>query len=210
MSQPVGVIPPFMVPVPLPRDCPLGIGFIGAGNVVNSAHLPQYLRAGYRVVGCADRRPEAVEATQRRWNLPFATTDDRRLLERPEVAVVVAIPPEDRLTVVREAAAAGKHLLLEKPFAHRYAEAVAMVQAAEAAGVKLAVNKNRRWLAPHWAARGLLAQGAIGTPCNEAAAHCLTDGRWQRGRHFTRFLGARYCALPLGFYGQVGGRWTSW
>ncbi len=83
MSQPVGVIPSFMVPVPLPRDCPLGIGFIGAGSVVNSAHLPQYRKAGYRVVGCADRRPEALEATQQRWNLAFATTDYRRLLERP-------------------------------------------------------------------------------------------------------------------------------
>jgi len=101
----------------------------------------------------------------------------------------VAIPPEDRLTVVREAAAAGKHILLEKPFAHRYAEAVAMVRAAEAAGVKLAVNQNRRWMAPHWAARWLLEQGAIGTPyfavyTGRSNQEYLVGSWYERYRHF--------------------------
>lgn len=42
-------------------------------------------------------------------------------------------------------------------------------------------------------------------PRDEAAAHLFTDGRWQRGRHFTRFLPARYYGLPLGFYAQEDG-----
>lgn len=42
-------------------------------------------------------------------------------------------------------------------------------------------------------------------PRDEQAAHIITDGRWQRGRHHTRFLPARYYGLPLGFYGQTGG-----
>ena len=37
-------------------------------------------------------------------------------------------------------------------------------------------------------------------PRDERAASLLSDGRWQRGRHFTRFAGARYYGLPLGVY----------
>jgi hypothetical protein len=40
----------------------------------------------------------------------------------------------------------------------------------------------------------------VAFPRDEQAAHLITDGRWQRGRHFTRFLPARYYAVPLGFY----------
>jgi hypothetical protein len=42
-------------------------------------------------------------------------------------------------------------------------------------------------------------------PRDERAAHLITDGRWQRGRHWTRFLPARYYGLPLGFYTQREG-----
>ncbi len=37
-------------------------------------------------------------------------------------------------------------------------------------------------------------------PRDEAAAHLFTDGRWQRGRHWTRFLPARYYSRPMGYY----------
>lgn len=40
----------------------------------------------------------------------------------------------------------------------------------------------------------------VSFPRDERAAELLCDGRWQRGRHFTRFLPCRYYALPLGFY----------
>jgi hypothetical protein len=37
-------------------------------------------------------------------------------------------------------------------------------------------------------------------PRDERSANIVTDGRWQRGRHLTRFAPVRYYALPLGFY----------
>lgn len=39
----------------------------------------------------------------------------------------------------------------------------------------------------------------VAFPRDEAAAHLLTDGRWQRGRHFTRFIPCRYYAMPVNF-----------
>lgn len=40
----------------------------------------------------------------------------------------------------------------------------------------------------------------VAFPRDERAANLLNDGRWQRGRHFTRFTTARYYGLPVGVY----------
>ncbi len=45
----------------------------------------------------------------------------------------------------------------------------------------------------------------VGFPRDEASAHILSDGRWQSGRNWTRFLAARYYAHPVGVYSQVDG-----
>lgn len=54
-------------------------------------------------------------------------------------------------------------------------------------------------------ANGLFREMYISFPRDERAANLITDGRWQRGRHFTRFLPARYYGLPIGFYSQGSG-----
>lgn len=151
-------------PQPPPRR-DLGIGIIGTGSIVNFAHLPAYQKAGYRVVGLCDVRPEAVEQTRARWGIDFATTDYRALSAHPEVQIVdVATGNEGRVEIVQEAAAAGKHVLIQKPFAWRFEEARAMVEAAERGGIKLAVNQNARWAPAYRAAREALRQGLLGEP----------------------------------------------
>jgi len=180
--------PEGLVPPPAPSE--LRIGTIGAGSIVNGAHIPQYMEAGYRVVGCADINPEAAEATKSRWNLEFSTTDYRDLLERPDIDVVlVAVRAEGRRDIVRDAVAAGKHVLLEKPFAHRYDDAVAMVEAAEAAGVKIAVNQNRRWMPLHYATRRMLDELLIGQPFlgiyhGRSNQEYLVGSWYEQYRHF--------------------------
>lgn len=168
----------------------LGIGCIGAGGIVNGAHIPQYQRLGFRVTGCADIVSEAAESTAQKWNLPFSTTDYRELLAHPDVDIVlVAIRPEGRREIVEEAVAAGKHVLIEKPFAHTYADAVAMVHAAEEAGVKLAVNQNRRWMPAHAETRKLIEENVIGAPfaatyLGRANQEYLVGQWYEQDRHF--------------------------
>jgi predicted dehydrogenase len=173
-----------------PAPSELRIGTIGAGSIVNGAHIPQYTQAGYRIVGCADINAEAAEATKERWNLAFSTTDYRDLLERPDIdVVVVAVRAEGRGDIVRDAAAAEKHILLEKPFAHSYADAAAMVEVAEQAGIKLAVNQNRRWMPLHYATRRLLDEGSIGQPFlgvyqGRSNQEYLVGSWYEQHRHF--------------------------
>ena len=49
----------------LPRNLNRGIAIIGAGGIINYAHLPAYKKAGFRVVGITDRNREAAEKTRK-------------------------------------------------------------------------------------------------------------------------------------------------
>jgi predicted dehydrogenase len=60
------------------------------------------------------------------------------------------------------ALAAGKHVLVEKPFAPTLLEAQAVVEAAAAQGRVLMVSQNYRHFPAPWAVRDLIAEGALG------------------------------------------------
>jgi predicted dehydrogenase len=140
-----------------------GIAVIGAGGIVRDAHLPAYKKAGYRVAGICDLRKEAADAAAAKFSIPFVTDDYRKLLDRKDVDVVdVAIPDQGRLDVVREAAARGKHLLVQKPMAYSVGAAKEMVAICEKAGVLLAVNQNARWGPEFRAAWSLAKSGFLG------------------------------------------------
>jgi predicted dehydrogenase len=88
--------------------------------------------------------------------------DVEQLLSAGVEVVDVATRPAERAAIIEQALAAGCHVLSQKPFATDLATARRLVAAADAQGVKLAVNQNGRW-APHWAyARRLIAAGALG------------------------------------------------
>jgi predicted dehydrogenase len=89
--------------------------------------------------------------------------DYRDLLAQDDVELVsVASPPSTRVQIVRDAAAAGKHVVCEKPFALTLAEADEMIAACEAAGVKLFMYHNYLYYGEHRLAQKLIAEGAIG------------------------------------------------
>src|SRR5262249_61711909 len=68
------------------------------------------------------------------------------LLPAPEIAPVVRAPPHSRhAEQIAQAAAAGKHVFVEKPMTLDLASARAAAEAAAKAGVLLAVGFNRRF-----------------------------------------------------------------
>lgn len=140
-----------------------GIVVIGAGAIVNDAHLPAYRKAGFRVLGIADQSLEAARATARRFEIPFSTQSVDELLRLDGAQVVdVAIPDAGRLPLVEAAAKRGLHLLLQKPMAASIAVATEMVRIAAQAHIKLAVNQNARWCPQYRAAALYCHRGDIG------------------------------------------------
>ncbi|HDS0924129.1 TPA: oxidoreductase [Stenotrophomonas maltophilia] len=85
------------------------------------------------------------------------------LLADPAVdAVVIATPNEQHAPLALAALRAGKHVLVDKPFALSTAEAEAVVDAAREAGRVVCVFQNRRFDADFLTLRGLLAAGTLG------------------------------------------------
>ena len=94
---------------------------------------------------------------------PFPTTGDLDgLLDDPSVdAVMILTPPNTHGELVARAAAAGKHVLVEKPLEVSTDRAEALVAAAEAAGVTLAVVLQHRFRPAAERLAALLAEGAL-------------------------------------------------
>ncbi len=85
------------------------------------------------------------------------------LLSRSDVAaVVLATPDQERPRLTRMAAAAGKHVLAEKPMAPTVAECDQMIADCAAAGVNLAVVKTERFRKITQRAKQLIDDGTLG------------------------------------------------
>jgi predicted dehydrogenase len=140
-----------------------GIGIVGAGGIVESAHLPAYRKAGFRVEAIYDLDPAKARRLADQFGIPRPVASLDELLDRPEIAIVdIAIPAWAQPEVARRAIGAGKHLLCQKPFAESYPEALGIVRAAEDAGVRIAVNQNMRFSPLIRAARTLVERGWLG------------------------------------------------
>ena len=115
-------------PVP---DGPLKIGIIGAG--LNSDYHINFSRAyqGAQIVAIADSDPSRAQAAAAKYGIPRACASVAELLAETNVQLVhVVTPPTTHFPIVREAIAAGRHVLVEKPLAPTVAEGRRLVDAA--------------------------------------------------------------------------------
>ena len=141
----------------------LRIGIIGCGGIVTGAHLPAYQAAGLDIVAVFDVDQERARTVASDFAIPTVAASAEELVARDDVDIVdIAVLPWVQPEVVAVVAAAGKHMLCQKPLAMDYATGLVEVETAEAANVLLAVNHQMRWDAGIAASRDLIAQGALG------------------------------------------------
>jgi predicted dehydrogenase len=76
--------------------------------------------------------------------------------------VVVATPNETHFALAKQALGAGKHVVIDKPFAATSAEATELIELAAARGLVLAPFHNRRWDGDFVTVKKILAQGRLG------------------------------------------------
>lgn len=143
---------------------PVKVGLIGCGSIARSAHLPamQALRDRVALVAAADLNVEAAQAAAAPWGAE-AYADGRLVVGRDDVEVIVIATPEAahrEWTVA--AAAAGKHVLCEKPMAPSLEDADAMIAACRAAGVHLMIGHSRRFTRRYMEIRRAIDRGEIG------------------------------------------------
>lgn len=167
------------------------IGVIGLG-MASAPHAQSLidLKDRVEVAGCFSPSAERRAAFAARHGLP---TVDRieTLLEDPALsAVLLLTPPDSHAELVARCAAAGKHVLLEKPLDATPEGARAVVSAMEAAGLTLGVVLQHRFRASVERLAGLMRDGVLGRPLSAAvsvrwwrdAAYYAQPGRGMKSR----------------------------
>ena len=115
----------------------LRIGLIGAARVATYAIIDPARRVeGVRIIGVAARDPERAKAYAAAHEIGRTYDSYADLLQDPEINLVyVATPPSRHADQALAAIAAGKAVLVEKPFSMTSVEAERVSKAAERAGV---------------------------------------------------------------------------
>ena len=153
----------------------MGWGLIGASTIAKE-HMVNAINAqvGHHVQAVFSTSQERAEQFASAAGINKAYDSLEALLADPLVHIVyISTTNELHYSQVLAAAAAGKHVLCEKPLALNIKDAQEMVKACEKAGVVMATNHHLRNAATHQAMRDLIASGAIGQPLFARVFHAV-------------------------------------
>jgi len=149
----------------------LGIGMVGAGTMAGAHSLalsmlpPLYpdLPLRPRLVAVADVNERLASRLAERYTYARVEPDWGSLVEAPDVDLVVTcLPPSYNREVVLGAAAAGKHVVSEKPLATDAETGAELLTACRRAGVFHGLGAAYRWTPALRAIRELIDGGELG------------------------------------------------
>ena len=143
----------------------LGYKFMGKAhsNALRQVRrfFPGKLQPRMKVI--CGRDPKALQAAAEQFGWEEVDTEWERVVERQDVDVVdICTPGNLHHPMAVAAAAAGKHIICEKPLANTLAEAKDMLRAVEKAGVKHMIMHNYRKVPAVAFAKKLIEDGKIG------------------------------------------------
>ncbi|MCC8618572.1 oxidoreductase [Xanthomonas vesicatoria] len=140
---------------------PFNLAVVGYGYVGHTFHAPLIASTpGLHLHSVVSSKLQQAQS-----DFPEVTVVadlDSALADPALDAVVLATPNQTHAPFALQALAAGKHVLVDKPFALDAAQARAMVAAAAAAGRVISVFQNRRWDADFLTVRRLIDEGQLG------------------------------------------------
>lgn len=156
-------------------DCaPLNWGLIGASDIAQTLMIPALRRMNQGILGLASNNADHASDFAARNEIPSQDGDFGlgRLLENPSIdAVYISSTNEHHLAHAEAAAAAGKHVLCEKPLSVDLDSARQIVAACDAHGIVLGVNHHLPAAGTHRAVRKLVRDGAIGRVLSANVRH---------------------------------------
>ena len=152
-------------------DKTINVGLVGY-KFMGTAHSNAYRqvspfmapRAQVAMRALCGRNAAGVQAAADRFGWQTTETDWHTLVKRDDIDLVDICTPSgpSHTEIALEAAAAGKHIFCEKPLAASLADARAMVEAVEKAGVKHMVNFNYRRCPAVALAKKMIDEGVLG------------------------------------------------
>lgn len=141
------------------------VGLIGSG-FVSAIHVEALKPcSAAEIIAVASPSPGKAESFARKHGIRRHFEDYRKLLEMDELdLVLIGIPNDLHCQVTVDAAAAGKHIVLEKPMCLNLAEADRMLAACANARVKLMYAEELCFAPKYVRLKQLLDSGALGQP----------------------------------------------
>ncbi len=138
---------------------PVNVALIGFGLAGRVFHAPLIASVeGLRLAAIVSSRKDDI--TQRYPDVGVLQTPEEAFADPAIDLVVVATPNDSHFDLARRALAAGKHVVVDKPFARTGDEARALI--AQAKGRILSVFHNRRWDSDFLTLKQLMRDGALG------------------------------------------------
>ncbi|MFC3127266.1 Gfo/Idh/MocA family protein [Pseudoroseomonas globiformis] len=194
-------------PAPLPPDQRVGFAVVGLGRLSLEELLPAFGECRMaRPVALVSGTPDKLRTVARQYGIAEAACYDYasfdRIRDNPDVKVVyIVLPNGMHREFVERAAAAGKHVLCEKPMANSAEEARSMIRACETARVRLMVAYRIQYESYNLAALRLVRGGDLGRLVGMTAVNVQTVAQngTEQWRHKKAMAGGG--ALPdIGLY----------
>jgi predicted dehydrogenase len=136
----------------------IGLGYWGPNLVRNLYELP-----GVELVAVCDLRPEALEATGRRYPTVTPTADVDEIFSDPRIdAVAIATPVSTHHPLASRALHAGKHVFIEKPFAASTRDAVDLIELADREGLVVMPGHTFLYSPPVRMIQSMIESGDLG------------------------------------------------
>ena len=147
------------------RVAVIGLGMASTPHARSLADLREKVEVA-AVFSPSLQRREAFAAT---WGFPVRDSLEAILADSSIAAVLLLTPPNTHLELVQRAAAAHKHILLEKPLDISLERSELLVKTAEEAGVKLAVVLQNRFRPACERLSALIAEDRLGVLVSASA-----------------------------------------
>lgn len=138
-------------------------GLIGAGQIAWSASKAINACPDSEVVAATDLSAERLKKLCEDNTIAKSFPKAEELLADADIdAVYIAVPNKFHAPLAIQALEAGKHVILEKPFAMNAEEGAAVIKAAEKSGKKFTVGMNQRFVESHQKIVALQREGLFG------------------------------------------------
>jgi D-apiose dehydrogenase len=145
----------------------VGCGFFGQIQLESWRRMPEV-----EIVAAAD--PDLGRASRAAGHA-YASAEE--MLDREQLDFIdIATRPDSHVDIVKAAAERGLPVICQKPMAPTWMDAVAMVDAAENAGIRLMIHENWRWQPWYREAKRRIDAGDIGEPLGYSMRTRKDDG----------------------------------
>ncbi|WP_434462979.1 oxidoreductase [Serratia plymuthica] len=137
------------------------VGLVGYGYASKTFHAPLIVGTpGVELAAVSSSDAGKVHAD---WPAMTVVSDPQALFDDPSIDLIVIPTPNDtHFPLAQQAMAAGKHVVVDKPFTVTLSQAQELKRQAEQSGTLLSVFHNRRWDSDFLTLKALLKEGALG------------------------------------------------